>query len=245
MPFIADFHTHFYPCYDPKQALNFASENLARITPVGVRAEEVVRLLFVVDPSSVMTALESPPFSAQPACSPIIIVPGRQIVTRERLELLAYATSERIQDGLTIEDALAQVRSAGGIPALNWAPGKWFFNRGSIVQRLIDSHSPKDFLICDTTLRFYGWPMPKLMRRAKEMGYRIVTGSDPFPLKGEEHLIGTYGIYSPQTVDPQNLQGSLKQLLLGTPAELTVCGNRGSFPSVARRLLALRWGKKS
>ena len=110
--------------------------------------------------------------------------------TREGLEILSLSSTLNLGDREnTIDDVIKSVIDSGGIPALNWAPGKWFFSRGKIVKRIIEKYPPKDLVIGDTTLRTSLWPMPKLMAAAQERGFKVIAGSDPLPFDGEEKYI--------------------------------------------------------
>ena len=71
----------------------------------------------------------------------LVLVAGRQIETEERLEVMALATNESFQDGRPIDATLRSVCDAGAIPVVPWGFGKWSFQRGSIVSRLVRSLS--------------------------------------------------------------------------------------------------------
>lgn len=120
------------------------------------------------------------------------LLPGRQVITRENIEILALACPEMIDDGQPALDIIFQLNQLNRIPVLTWSPGKWFGQRGALVKRLITELNKQDFLIGDTTLRPYGWPTPHLMKRAQKNGFSVVAGSDPLPFSGEESWLGAY-----------------------------------------------------
>ena len=120
------------------------------------------------------------------------VLPGRQVITRENIEILALACPEMIDDGQPALDVIFQLNQLNRIPVLTWSPGKWFGKRGELVERLITELDRQDFLIGDTTLRPYGWTTPWLMKRAERSGFAIVAGSDPLPFSGEESWLGAY-----------------------------------------------------
>ncbi len=122
----------------------------------------------------------------------LTVLPGRQVITRENIEILALACPEMIDDGQPALDIIFQLNQLNRIPVLTWSPGKWFGKRGELVKRLISELDKQDFLIGDTTLRPYGWPTPRLMKRAQDIGFAIVAGSDPLPFSGEESWLGAY-----------------------------------------------------
>lgn len=154
------------------------------------------------------------------------LIAGRQIVTRERLEILGLGRDITVPDGLPAEDTLKAIRAEGAAPVLSWAPGKWFSSRGELVEKLIVSHEAGDFLIGDTGLRPAFWGLPRLMRLARERGYRIIGGSDPLPLPDEEAWLGTYGITITAAFDPGKPAESMRQLLADTSLRFTPLGHR-------------------
>lgn len=51
---------------------------------------------------------------------------GRQIVTAEKLEVLALGTDLDIDDGRPIREVLSLVTENGGLPVIPWGAGKWW-----------------------------------------------------------------------------------------------------------------------
>jgi hypothetical protein len=244
----ADTHVHLYPCHDLRAALDGARARLdgAGAAPADVR----VLLLSERRTDRMFAALRdgaAGPLGgwrcaggaggalvlSAPGGGALHVLAGRQLVTRERLEVLALATEAAFDDGLSVREALGAVRAAGGVPVLPWAPGKWFFARGRIVAELLADSVPGDFLVGDTALRPLGWPEPALMRAARERGFAVLAGSDPLPFPGEEHRAGRYGVEFDGAFDPARPAASIRALL-PTPGRLI--GRRLSFPGVVRRL---------
>ncbi|MDZ7370452.1 MAG: hypothetical protein ONB12_04690 [candidate division KSB1 bacterium] len=172
------------------------------------------------------------------------IAAGRQYVTRERLEICALLCRFYAADGFyDAKDAVHAVRQAGGIAAVNWAPGKWWGNRGRIVEQVLRDFSPSELLISDTTMRPLGWPKPHLMREAEKNGFRLLCGSDPLPFRGEEKWTGSYSCLMEGEFDPDRPAASLRQLL-SSGALLSVCGKRSSpFQFAVRQFLIMRENK--
>lgn len=126
----------------------------------------------------------------------LYIVPGRQIVSQERLEWLCIGRDAQIPERLPWRDLLARIEGAGAIPVLNWAPGKWWFKRAEHVDEVFAARNPR-LALCDTTLRPSCWPRPYKMVQGMRRGLTVLKGSDPLPFSGEEHRVGTYGIMIP------------------------------------------------
>ncbi len=123
----------------------------------------------------------------------LYIMAGRQIVTAESLEVCCLVSTFNLPDRqFSTVETIRRVNQAGGVAALNWAPGKWLFKRGKLVARLLDEFTPEQLLIGDTSMRPDFWTTPRLMKQAMRKSFRIVAGSDPLPFKGEEENIGRY-----------------------------------------------------
>ncbi len=159
---------------------------------------------------------------------------GRQVVTAERLEVLALTADLELEDGLPFAVLHQRVRAQGAIPVLNWAPGKWFFERGRQVQSILGQVPPSELAICDTTLRPTVWREPDLMKRARLRGFHILAGSDPLPYPGEEKFVGSYGVVLEQF--DEALPVSSVRTALRSNAKVSIIGERQGLVPVGRRL---------
>lgn len=203
---VVDTHVHLYPCHDRLDGLISALQNLEALAPGTARAiclterfdcsvfNELGRESHVGDFSIHVASEKEALILRSSAGDELLVFAGRQIITAERLEVLALTTLEVIPDGLPIRETIARVRELQGVPVLPWSPGKWFFARGQVIRSLLRELSPGDVLLGDVTLRPKRWMVPGLMREACDRGFRIVAGSDPLPFPGEERRIGKYGV---------------------------------------------------
>ena len=55
----------------------------------------------------------------------LAVIAGRQIVSRERIEVLALGADAAVADGAPLDATLAAVRAAGALPVIAGAPGQW------------------------------------------------------------------------------------------------------------------------
>ncbi len=122
----------------------------------------------------------------------LLLFAGRQIVTAERLEVLALTRDIAVADGLPLRDTLDRVSDAGAVACLAWSPGKWWGARGRLVQALLADQN-QYLAIGDSALRPRFWRQPRLMRRAAARGWPVLAGSDPLPFRGDERRAGQYG----------------------------------------------------
>ena len=230
----ADTHVHVYPFYDREAAIDGGFQRLAAAAP------GAGNLALCLTERYDCHAFRDFPFervegTAMRRSGDQWIFAGRQIVTRERLEVLALTIDIEITDGQPIDDVLARVRDVGGVPVLAWAPGKWFFERGRIVDRLLDQSGPGQLLLGDTSLRPAIWPEPCQMKRARARGFPVIAGSDPLPFAGEERMSGTYGIKADAGWDAARPVTSMRALLRNA-AGLSFVGRRGGPVETFHRL---------
>ncbi len=181
--------------------------------------------------------------SSAPDAERFLLVAGRQLVTEERLEVLALATDADLPRTSDLQAAIEAVRGVGGVPVLSWAPGKWSFQRGEMVASVIEASSPGVLLIGDSSLRSRA-SEPSLMVRARQRGLKVVAGSDPLPIHGEERILGSYGIAWHGEVEMGRSVDSLRRMLLNPDIPVALVGKRSSSLGVVSRLARHTMAKK-
>jgi len=251
MKIVADTHVHFYPCYDLQAALRNLVDNLGNLGGNAVRTAFLVErsdCQYFTEIEQRKAGFSGGDFEISPAAEAgsmilskngrpeLYLFAGRQTVTAEGVEILALTVDTRIADGLPAREVVGVILDAGGIPVLSWAPGKWFFRRGQIVRELIESFSPGELLIGDTTLRPTVWIEPLLMRLAVRRGFAVMAGSDPLPFSGEEKYMGTYASVLDGPFDPDKPVTSVRKMLTTPGMRIVMAGKRCGPLEVIRRL---------
>ena len=266
----ADGHVHVYPAYDILLVLRNLIQNLDRLAAAGFGGAKTMgagiqKLAFLAesrqhnffgslqnrDQALIRQGIEITG-GPDPICVTVVLravgriclVAGRQIVTRERLEILALAMRTMIPDGLPAGEVIRRVIEAGGIPVLAWSPGKWLFARRRSVRDLIASDQGRVLRLGDTTLRPTLWPEPALMKLARARGMPVIPGSDPLPFAGEERFAGTYGFVYQGAFDATQPAASVRRMLSAPQAALTPAGVRCGAWDVMRRLACLRKARR-
>ncbi len=255
MRFYADGHLHFYPRHHAATWIRFLVTHLKRAAE-GAGAPTVLGAFLVDGGSSRQWAMlgegriewggAQPNVEAQAAdgavrlrlagAATLFLFPARQLVTAERVELLAWFVDRTLPDGLPAAEAVRRIASAGGWPVLAWAPGKWMFERSRVVWGLLEQFGPEQLLLGDSSLRPQFSPMPPAMRWGLRHGFRLAAGSDPLPAYGEERFAGAYGFSLETGFDPERPAASVRAALQqGRP--LARFGRRRSWLQVARSLL--------
>lgn len=170
----------------------------------------------------------------------LLVVAGRQVRTREGLEMLGLATTEEFPDGLSFEDALARVRWSGAVPVLPWGFGKWWFYRGGLIEALLRRPEPKWIFLGDNGGRPAVGGTPRLLREARRRGIPVLPGSDPLPLAGHEARAGSYGFLVREGVDEQQPAAALRQWLRGLAVQPPTFGGCQRLTQFCRDQIHLR-----
>lgn len=150
---------------------------------------------------------------------PILIVAGRQIITKERLEILGLATRAPIPDGLPAEEVLKRLHADDALAVLPWGVGKWLGHRGQIVKTLMASAAPGRLFLGDNGGRPGWWPVPQFSGILP-----ILAGSDPLPLAHSADAIGRFGSRIQASLDPSQPLTSLKRALRDPATRITSYG---------------------
>lgn len=258
---VADTHVHLYPFADFGRLLDGAWERLG----AAAGGAEAVRVLMLTerydcnafetfasgsaalsDPWSVAAAVGDTLLRlARPDGGSLWLAAGHQLVTRERLEVLGLMMRAKPADGLDAADTVQAVLDAGGVPVFPWAPGKWLGTRGLLLDRLLDRFGPETAAVGDTSLRPIGWNEPWKMKAARARGFRVLCGSDPLPIAGEEAVAGTYATAFETAWPGERTEALLRELLLDPGVRTHSVGRRGWPWTVARRLVANHRNKKA
>ncbi len=156
----------------------------------------------------------------------IHLVAGRQLVTNEKIEVLALYAQNSISDGLSLIETVAAIQQENAIPVLPWGVGKWIGARGKIIEAFLAAHETGILYLGDNGGRPSLWPRPTLFCLAEKKGIAVLPGSDALPLKSETRRVGGFGFYLDdalsQEKDPCTF---LKHVLLSQKAPIVPFGH--------------------
>ncbi len=168
----------------------------------------------------------------------IVLVAGRQIISKENIELLSLLCSFKIEDNtLSLADLAKTVVDKGGLPVLPWGVGKWWGARGRVVADLL--HSVIDFplFLGDNGNRPTFWPEPALLRQSRDMQIPVLSGSDPLPLASHLMRPGSYGVLLPDGELSKDYPVASLHKMLISGKEITGFGSRaGSLQFIIDQL---------
>lgn len=255
-----DSHVHLYPCADLGMALSAGRDNLAAAARRAGRFPDTFGLaLTETQRDSAFEGLASGRLRAQgwrietaPADDAVLVAKrerddaelllfaGSQIVTRERIEVLALCTRQRFADGSPVRDIIADLSTLRVPAVLPWGLGKWTGVRGTVVKDLLSETASPRILIGDNAGRPRHAMPSVLFRRAVSGGIAILPGTDPLSLAGAEAGIGQYGCLIEFQNDTEWPADGLRRQLLNLRVQPEIIGRRRGLISVIREQVALR-----
>ncbi len=170
----------------------------------------------------------------------LFIIAGRQIVTLEKLEVLALGTVVKFDDGMPIVDTVRSVQEQQGLAVLPWGAGKWLGKRGTIIDKLVATENPERLFVGDNGGRPVFWPTPGTFAVAAKRGIRLLPGSDPLPLAREEQRAGSFGGFFEGECSPTTPFADLKVLLADQDLAIKPFGKNQGSCRFFRTQIALR-----
>lgn len=227
---IADTHVHLHDVFPPAAFFDQARRNFNRAVNA-VSAEPTSRILCFTDTSrqdSLARLCEvvrqagdwrferrddgQSAIAAHGDGYVIHLLPGRQIISTENLEILAVDSRLSIIDrSRSLTDLISMVLEAGSVPVLPWGFGKWTGARGALVERIIAER--RDFFIAHNGNRCRGIPAHRLFAHAAQRGVPVLSGSDPLPFASEVNRAGSSGIIGTCSPMPENPHNAFRRLL--------------------------------
>jgi hypothetical protein len=260
---LVDSHVHVYACFDVAGVFDSAAANFAAAARAFRTERDYDAVLCLVEGCNerfvdsvrthragrlwrgrhgfweVETGCERESLVVRRGSTRLKLIAGRQLVTRERLEVLALGTTAQLPEGESIEATLGAVRDAGAAAVLPWGVGKWLGARGAIVARVLANPEWRDVLLGDNGNRLDLGPDPVQFTAARRAGRSVLPGSDPLPLPGQEARVGAYGFAVDVSLDPLRPAAALLALLRSSSA-LVPYGRRQPLTRFLGNQLALR-----
>ena len=144
----------------------------------------------------------------------LFVVAGRQIVTAERLEVLALGTSRFIPDGRIATDVIHEAQEQGALAVLPWGFGKWTGRRRKELRRLLEEAFEQPIFLGDNSARLRYLKQPQPFTQSGERRQMILPGSDPLPIFSEFRRVGSFGFAVSGSVSDNTPFADLKRKLI-------------------------------
>lgn len=193
---LVDAHVHVHSCFSAEALFDGALRNFRRAAS-DLGHSEAVGCLMLAEMAGAhwfrrARQEDESSLLVERGTERLVVVAGRQIVTRERLEVLALGRDADIPDGLPLSEALLRVRESGALPVLPWGFGKWWGRRGALVEETI-ARNEGELYLGDNSGRLRLAGMPRLLREARERGLIVLPGTDPLPFPDQAGRAGSFG----------------------------------------------------
>ena len=204
-----DSHVHFYRCYDLSLLLHSAVSHAKNMMPDAVPLLGLVLtdgevswgelqawakygtsivgeggkwLLSATEVGQILQAQSSNGHL-------VLLMAGRQLVTREGLELLVLGATEVLSDR-SASLSWHLDNNAQSLRILPWGVGKWLGSRGAEVDRIINDRA-NEIVLGDNAGRPGLWAWIPQFKKARALKIPVWPGTDPLPLNGAEKKVGS------------------------------------------------------
>lgn len=144
----------------------------------------------------------------------LFLIAGRQIVTTEKLEVLALDTDKSFKDGAPIEQVIQSIRDMGAIPVIPYGFGKWIGQRGKILRDLLKKTESTKLFLGDNGGRPKFLHLPSQFKQAEKKGIRVLPGSDPLPFLSQCIRPGSFGFFVEGAVSTTHPARDIIRILL-------------------------------
>jgi hypothetical protein len=236
-----DAHVHIYDCFDLKTFLNYARANFEVEAAKRNHYRSFGACLLLAETSGLnwfqrlvgyadnrewiggsradswtfhrtgeVRSLIAKSYDGQELC----VIAGRQIETREGLEVLALLTDKQFKDRSPLKEVIQSVREDGAIPVIPWGVGKWTGQRGVLLEKILKEVGNNLLFLGDNGGRPALWPHPAHFKEAERKRVRILQGSDPLPFFSESKRVARYGLIIQSSLSLDHPSTHLKRLLI-------------------------------
>ncbi|MBE9040515.1 hypothetical protein IQ235_06905 [Oscillatoriales cyanobacterium LEGE 11467] len=268
---LVDTHVHIYDCFDLDRFLDSAWNNFSiqankyqshqNFTGILLLTENSNQNWFASLSSWIKDPNDRAPLSKRWTFSPtaetyslyasnsqghkLCLIAGRQIITEEKLEVLALMTDGDLTDGRSLEATIQEIQNVGGLPVLPWGVGKWLGKRGQLIEGVLQTDRPSPIFLGDNSGRPQFWSRPPYFQAAEQKGWRILPGTDPLPLAWEASRPGRFGLRLAGTIDSSEPGKQLRSMLLNSEVSCPAYGALETPWRFIRNQIALRIPSKS
>lgn len=251
-----DSHVHIYPDWDIDVVLNTAYFNLSKNTPK--KPDVCVLFLSEIcghnffekakdkngDLWEIQHTEEKNSLKAVYGNKEIIIIAGRQIKTKDNIEILALGLLEEKKDGLDADEILSSLAKPDNnvLSILPFSAGKWLGKRGKKVKAILNENK-YHLLMGDIKDRPFLFAYEPIFKLAKKNNIKIIRGSDPLYFEDEINKIGSFGFYINDIPDIKKPAASLIKMLIENDVAMTPFGKHVNFYNFIKTQLKLNFLK--
>jgi len=170
----------------------------------------------------------------------VTVIRGQQLVSSEKLEILAVGHATNLASGRPLYKTLEAARAAGAHVIVPWGAGKWLGARGRLVSEMLKGETFPGLHLGDNGGRPAMWPVVQF-KEAAARGTKVISGSDPLPIAGDEKRIGTYASTIDRDLDTASPWKSIASFLADPDVLVKTVGSNLSIPNFLRLQSMLRF----
>lgn len=206
---IIDTHVHIHSLYNvadvldsaylnfANEARKYSAENFIGVLCVySLKANSDCKSIFKSEGNTLtwkFNQIDSNTVEALSGQKKILIKTGYQVVSSEGIEILVLTDRAKDFFGINAEVVVEAALRENLLVILPWGVGKWFGKRGVIVNNIIKKFDSKIFLGDNSSRPWFWWRVPQFIL-AGNLNTKVLKGSDPLSIAGEENIIGTAGV---------------------------------------------------
>jgi hypothetical protein len=223
---LADGHVHIHDRFSEYSCLDWAVNNFNTTATLLELTGHIDHVLFLAESSSANWFIKQHNFADQglfnertsyrctvteenmslcfenSSADRLFVIAGRQIISSERLEVLALGLVGTYPDGQPLRRIVSDIRESGCIAVLPWGAGKWLGVRRHCITSLLMDTQDAGLFLGDSGNRPSFWPLPAFFNPPEQCAPGNLPGSDPLPLTHQEKRIGSYGFLLQGPLDP-------------------------------------------
>lgn len=167
---------------------------------------------------------------------------GRQVATREGLEVLTLLSGVEIEDGLGVRETIERGLEAGALVTLPWGFGKWTGGRKKLMAELVRAFAGRGVVLGDSAGRPAGLGEGAVFGLGRELGMAVLPGTDPLPIPGHRGRAGRYGLWFEGRLDPERPLTDLRGRVSGPMGADATIGRRDGLLRAVLTQVRLRVG---
>jgi hypothetical protein len=257
MTILLDAHVHFHRCFQAGGFLDAAWRNLSREAAASSQrclcltegadeqALDRLRRAETGQAWAVTGTAETESLTARRRDGPeLLLIGGRQIVTREGLEVLALGRRCSIADGAETREVITAIRADGAIPVLPWGFGKWTLRRRRLVAKLLEEEMSPGVFLGDNGGRAAGLPPSRLFALGAARRIWTLPGSDPLPFNSQQERVGSYACLITGSLDSDRPAASLRERLQELREQPPTFGRLQPLPAFLGAQARMQWRKR-
>ena len=270
VPLLIDGHVHVYEAFDRTRFLDGAAANFRRTAAeLGLAPRSAVAGCLMMTEKPIHHVFrefraeadgDRPPSAApwrfqrtgepesllarHPDGETLLILAGRQVETRENLEVLALAADLEFPTDLTLPEALKTVLDSPALAVLPWGFGKWWSRRGRIIEAALEHGAAGRLFLGDNSGRPLLYPTPRIFGDAAARRIWNLPGTDPLPFESEQARAGTLGFVLACTIDEERPAAAIRAAVCALNEQPQIFGGLESLARFARNQVKMQLQKR-